>query len=129
MPSEPSEHHRPKARSWTDKFRDTFRGLRFAVQEQSFRTHLAMATLVLIVTGVLGATATEWLFLATAISAVMVSEILNTAIERMARAVTEKENPLIGQALDLASAAVLTASIYAAIVGVLILGPKFWGMF
>ena len=87
MPSELSEHHQPKTRSWIAKFRDTFRGLRFAVQEQSFRIHLVMATLVLIVTGVLGATTTEWLFLATAISAVMVTEILNTAIERIARAI------------------------------------------
>jgi diacylglycerol kinase len=126
MPSELSEHHQPKTRSWIAKFRDTFRGLRFAVQEQSFRIHLVMATLVLIVTGVLGATTTEWLFLATAISAVMVTEILNTAIERIARAITDEENPLIGQALDLASAAVLTASIFAVTVGILILGPKLW---
>lgn len=125
MPSEPSEQQQP--RTWSVKFRDTFRGLRFASREKSFRVHLFFTVAVLIATAVLGATITEWLFLATAIGSVLVAEILNTSVERLARAVTDEQNPLVGQALDLASAAVLTASIYAVIVGVVILGPKLFG--
>jgi diacylglycerol kinase len=131
MPSQPSQpsqmsDHGPNAgkRSWIVKFRDTFRGLGFAVQEQSFRVHVFFALAVLIATTRLGASKTEWLFLVAAIGSVLITETINTAIERLARAVTKEENPLVGQALDLASAAVLIASFFAVIVGLVILGPK-----
>lgn len=115
-----------RIRPWSAKFADTFRGLRLVVSEQSFRVHLVFAVAVAAVTLALGATRSEWLFLATAIGIVLITETLNTAIERLARAVTGDHHPLVGQALDISSAAVLTASLFAVIVGMVILGPKLW---
>ena len=66
----------------------------------------------------------EWLFIALAVSLVFLSELFNTAIEKLADKVEPSFSPIIGAVKDYASAAVLIASIFAVIVGVLILGPK-----
>ena len=47
--------------------------------------------------------------------------MVNTALETMARAITEEPNPHIGGALDIGSAAVLLSSIGAGVVGAIVL--------
>ncbi len=61
-----------------------------------------------------------------AISGVLVSEALNTAIEYLADKVSPESHPLIGKAKDVGAAAVLVAAIAAALVGTIIFGPKLW---
>ncbi len=84
-----------------------------------------MAALVMLTGWVLGCGIVEWCLLTLAIAVVFATEMLNTAIEHLARAVTEKRNPFIADALDIASAAVLLASLGAAVVGSLVLGNRF----
>ena len=59
----------------------------------------------------------EWYVLLLCITVVLVAEMFNSALESLARAVTTGHDPHIGDALDIAAAAVLVAAIGAAIVG------------
>ena len=58
------------------------------------------------------------------IAGVFAAELLNTALERLARSITREYRADIRDALDMASAAVLAAACGAAIVGALVLGRR-----
>ncbi len=116
-------------RTWGDKFRDALRGLKRGVRGQSsFSVHFFMAAAVIAAAAVLKAELWEWCVLLLCITVVLTAEMLNTAIEFLAKAVREERNPHIGAALDTASAAVLVASIGAAIVGAAVFIHKLWPM-
>jgi diacylglycerol kinase (ATP) len=108
-----------------NKFRFAGRGLRRGVRSESnFFVHLFMAAAVIAAGSVLKCSPTEWCLLALAISTVLSAEMMNTALEHLAKAITERRNTFIGDALDMASASVLLASLGAATVGVLVLGGR-----
>ena len=114
-----------RRRPWTRKFADAFRGLSRAVRSQSsFAVHLAVAVLVVALAAVLGVTAGEWCLLAGAIAVVLAAEIFNSALESLARAFGPARNLRIRDALDMASAAVLVAACGAAVVGLIVFGPR-----
>jgi len=54
---------------------------------------------------------------------VLALELMNSAVEAVVDLVSPQHQPLAGTAKDLAAAAVLTASIGAAAVGLVVLGP------
>ena len=64
---------------------------------------------------------TEWAILILCITMVLAAELMNTAVELLAKAITEDENKQVGLALDLSSGAVLVTAIGAAAVGCIIL--------
>lgn len=68
-------------------------------------------------------TAVEWLFIITAVFLVLITETLNSAIEYTVDLITGDYHILARYAKDIAAAAVLLASIYAVIVGMIILLP------
>ena len=108
------------------KFAHALRGLRVAMlEENSFTVHLPAALLGVAVGWWLEISLAEWLALVIAITIVLTAELLNTAIEHLARAVTRDDNPQVRNALDVAAAGVLAASIGAAVVGCLILAAHF----
>jgi len=55
---------------------------------------------------------------------VLVAEVFNTAIESLARGPGSRRHPRLRDALDMASAAVLVAAATAAIVGLIVFGPR-----
>ncbi len=111
--------------SLVNKFRLAWRGLRRGVRSESnFFVHLLMAAMVIAAAGVLRCTLIEWCVLVLCVAAVLATEMLNTAIEHLAKAVSEKRNPFLADALDMASAAVLLASAGAAIAGTIVLGHR-----
>jgi diacylglycerol kinase (ATP) len=59
----------------------------------------------------------EWLIVGLCVVIVWMAEMFNSALERLARAVNQKYDPNIRDALDIGSGAVLTAAIGAATVG------------
>ena len=65
----------------------------------------------------------EWFAVILMIGLVWFAEAVNTAVERLADAVTLEHHPLIGIAKDVASAAVLIVSITALIAAVIVFGP------
>lgn len=105
-------------------FRYALAGLHSLLRTQHNAWIHAAATVVVIAAGSyfrLGAP--EWLWLVLAMTLVWMAEAFNTALEFLADAVTQEQHPLIGQAKDLAAAAVLLAAIGALIIGVLVFGP------
>lgn len=60
------------------------------------------------------------------ISSVIALEALNSALEVLCDRVSKEQDPLIGQAKDLAAASVLWAAIMAFIIGILLFGPKLY---
>jgi diacylglycerol kinase (ATP) len=109
-------------------FRHAFRGIRWLASEPNARIHLVAALLALAIAGAVGLSSTEWALIVLAIALVFATEALNTALERLADAAVPHEHPLIGAAKDLGAGAVLLASLGAAVVGALVLGPRLWAL-
>jgi diacylglycerol kinase len=116
---EPQEIIPPRPpRTWIEKFRCAFRGAALGVRGQSsFLVHLCTAVLVVGVGIALRVSFYEWCLLVLCIVGVLTAELFNSALESMARAITHEHNPHLGGALDIASAAVLFASLGSAIIG------------
>jgi diacylglycerol kinase len=115
------EVFRPPQRTWYQKFRCAFRGLGIGIRGQSsFAVHFAAAGLTILVAALLQVDRSEWSVLILCVTIVLTAEMFNSALEHLARAVDRSENRHIGSALDIGSAAVLTAALGASAVGVLI---------
>lgn len=85
-------------------------GLRAAAQhEAAFRQELALGLPMLAVAWVLAPTRWHALALSASIVFVWVVELLNSAVEALADAVSAESHPLLGRAKDLGSAAVFMA--------------------
>jgi len=105
-------------RHWLAKFGNAFRGLRAGVRGQSsFLVHGVIGGLVTAVAFALRLPPIDGCMLLFAIGLVLVAELFNSSIFHDER---------IGRALDIASGAVLVASLFAALIGLLVLGPPLW---
>ena len=114
-----------KDRAWWEKFRDAFIGLKLGVRGQSsFFVHVFSAAAVIVVAAVLGVSLIEWCLLLLCIAGVLTAEMLNTALESMAKAITDQHDPHLRISLDVGSAAVLLASAGAAVVGTIIFANR-----
>jgi undecaprenol kinase len=92
------------------------------VTQWNFRVHL-VAALVTVVLGIyFQITLIEWVVLVVAIALVLCAEAVNTAIEHAVDLLEPRLHPVARDAKDLAAAAVLIASICAAIVGAILFG-------
>ncbi len=113
-------------RLWADKFRDAFRGLKDGVRGQSsFFAHFFAAAAAVGVGLVLGVSRFEWCLLVLCIFGVLAAEMFNTAIEVLARSVSDQTDPHLRQALDISAAAVLLAAAGSVVVGLLLFVPRF----
>lgn len=109
--------------TWRQKFAVAGRGIRLAVaQEKSFVFHFSVTAGVLVAGLVLGISRIEWCIIVLAIMAGLSTELLNTAIEYLAKAVTREFNPHIRDALDVASGAVSSIALGAVVLGLLVIG-------
>lgn len=111
----------PPVRSWQQKFRDAFRGVKEGIRGQtSFLVHLLFTATVLITAAVMRMDQAQWSTVLLCITVVLTAEMFNSALESLAKAITSESNLHLGNALDIGSAAVLVASVGAAIVGTLV---------
>jgi len=94
--------------------------------ERNLRIHLCAAVLVVFCGLFFQVTRIEWALLAIVISSVIAAELFNTALERTLDRISPEYHPLIGQAKDLAAAAVLMLSLGAVVVGLIIFLPHTW---
>ncbi|MBX3425724.1 MAG: diacylglycerol kinase [Pirellulales bacterium] len=129
MPADHDDDRDFRCRTWPRKFADAARGIKIAVRgEASYFVHM-LATAIVVLAGVTARiTLSRWAALVLCVALVLVAESLNTAIERLARAVTREQDARVRDALDIASGAVLLAAIGAAVAGALILGPPLVAM-
>jgi len=110
-------------RSWVRKFGDAGRGVKVAVRsEVSFFVHFFVTVLVVVVALAMEVSRADSLLLVLCVSFVFAAEMFNTAIESLARAITDEQRPEIRDALDIASGAVLTSAFGAVVVGLTVLG-------
>jgi len=121
----PSPKHNIRPRTWYQKFRDAFRGVRSGTRGQSsFQVHLIVAAAVIAAAAILRAELWQWCVLLLCIAGVLTAEMINSAFEHFAKVVDKEHNPELGEALDTASAAVLFASLGAAVIGAIIFASR-----
>ncbi len=88
----------------------SYKGLKAAVRyEAAFRQELALAVILAPCAFFLGRNTGETILLIGVVLMVLVVELLNSAIEALADAVSLESHPLLGRAKDLGSAAVFVA--------------------
>ena len=118
-----------RRRSWPRKFHAAFVGAKLGVRGQSsFFVHFFVATMVIVAALILRVSAAEWCLLVLAITLVLTAEMFNSALEWLARAITDEDHAHIAGALDIASAAVLIAALGAVAIGLLVFVPRFMFM-
>lgn len=117
--------------SWRRKFAGALSGLQRGVRgESSFFVHgFATAAVLAVALIARGVNHIDWCLLILCIGGVLAAEMFNSSIERLARALEDEYNADLGEALDVASAAVLIAAITAAAVGLIVLGRSLGGLF
>lgn len=110
-------------------FKFAFQGLLSLVKnEHNARIHL-LATILAIVLGiVMKISVTEWALLTIVIGLVFISELFNTAIEKLADFVHPEWNDQIKKVKDYAAAAVFISAIIALVAGGLIFIPRILAM-
>jgi diacylglycerol kinase len=101
------------------------KGFKYAFKTQvNFKVHV-LATLVVLALGVyVNLSINEWLWTALSIALVLILELVNTAIELLVDLVSPSLNPKAGAIKDMAAGAVLLATLFAIVVGLLIFVPK-----
>jgi diacylglycerol kinase len=115
------------SRGWIGKFRCAFRGLACGTcGQRSFYVHLPMAAAVIACGIIFRAFLWQWCVLLLCITLVLAAEMFNTALECFAKIITDKHDPRMRDALDIGSAAVLIASMGAAIVGTIVFLSLVW---
>lgn len=90
--------------------------------EKHLQLHSIIAVLVIVAGIFFDISIRKWLAVAGCITLVISLELINSAIEKLCDLYSTEQNPKIKYIKDVSAAAVLVASIFAAIVGVII----FW---
>ncbi len=113
-----------KPKRWIDKANLAIEGIIYSVRTQKhMRYHMLAALAALLASLILDITRVEFILLCMAIILVLVTEMLNTAIETTIDMISEEFHPLAKIAKDIAAGVVLVASIGALILAYLILYP------
>ncbi len=107
-------------------FKYALRGIVVLVRTQHNMWFHILAGVATIALGVyLAVTPLEWIALVMAISLVVITEAINTAIEFDIDLTSPEEHPFARDTKDVAAGAVLLASIAACAIGLIIFVPKF----
>jgi diacylglycerol kinase len=102
-----------------------FKGIGHAAKTQlNFRVHLVCAAIAVLLGFVLRISAAEWLWIALCIGMVLLTELLNTAIELLVDLVSPGYHEKAGRVKDMCAAAVLVTAITALAIGLVIFIPK-----
>lgn len=108
-------------RTFVDRLNDALSGVVYSLRTQpNMRAHAFTALLVLVAGITARATPVELALLTLTIVAVMVAEMVNTAVETVVDLITSRYHPLARIAKNVAAGAVLLAAAGAVVVGVLI---------
>jgi diacylglycerol kinase len=113
-----------------NKFQVAGRGLWLAItQENSFWVHIPAACGVFVAATYFRVSRVECLLLALCVLFVFATEVINTALERLAKSITLEQNPYVRDALDIAAGAVLLVSLGASVIGSVIFWPYLQQLF
>ena len=115
------------SRRWVDKFREAFHGIGLVFRyESSFRVHVFVAVVVVVLATVLKCDAVEWAVLVLCIGVVLGAEAFNASIETLFHALDESTKARMTGSLDRAAGAVLLVCLASAVVGLVIFVRRVW---
>ena len=115
-----------KAQGFNSTFKNARKGLRLVLKSEiNIRIHCAIAVLVLILAGCLKFSPIEFCILFFVIGLVIVSEMLNTAIEFTLDSIYHNRySKMVGMAKDISAGAVMFATFISIFVGLILFGSK-----
>lgn len=106
------------------RFKFAFMGLETMLKkDMHVLSHMMVTVLVILLGLFFNLEKVEWLFVISAIFAVLITEVMNTGVEYTVDLVTEDFHEYAKAAKDVSAAAVLLACIYAAVIGLIIFIP------
>lgn len=113
-----------KSQGFGNTFKNARKGFRLVLRsEMNIRIHIVIAFFVLLFAYLLDFTSLEYCTLLFAIAIVIVSEMLNTAIEFTLDAIYHNRySRMVGMAKDISAGAVMFASFISVFVGLLLFG-------
>lgn len=110
--------------SFLQSLRVAARGVREAIaEERNLRTHLVITAFVVLLGAWLRVSPVEWGLLLLCIGLVLSVELLNTAVEAVVDLTSPEYHELARKAKDIAAGAVLTVTVLAVLIGLVILLP------
>jgi diacylglycerol kinase len=110
--------------SWKDSFRHAFEGMVYVVRTQrNAHVELVIAGGVILLGLFAGLDALAWAVVILTMGFVLCAEWFNTAIETLTDLACPQVHPLAKITKDVSAAAVLLASIFSVIIGLLVIGP------
>ena len=118
-----------KSQGFNNTFKNARKGFRLVLKsEMNIRIHIVIALLVLITAFLLNFNAIEYCIVILTIAMVMITEMINTAIEFTLDAVYHNRySKMVGMAKDISAGAVMFASVIAVIIGCIIFGRHLLG--
>lgn len=117
-----------KSKNLWNSFAYAWNGIKYAlVHERNMKLHLAAGCIVFVLAWWYSLPRLEVLILAFAVMSVFVTEMLNSAMERMVDLVSPEFHPVAKIVKDIAAGAVLIASFFAALIGCLLFLDKIFG--
>lgn len=122
LESSPARTVKRRQHSVLQSFNYAFEGVVSVLRrERNMRVHFAIAAVVLGVALSVGVSKLELIALIMAIALVLITEMINTAIEAAVDLATNQHNPIAKLAKDVSAGAVLVSSVAALAVGYLVL--------
>ncbi|MBP1992846.1 diacylglycerol kinase [Paenibacillus eucommiae] len=106
---------------WRRSFRYAYEGIKYALDTQgNMKFHFFVAFLVLIAALFFHLSKTDILFLLLAVTLMLVTELINTAVEKTVDLAMPDKHPLAKIAKDVAAASVLVSAVFAVVVGMIV---------
>ncbi len=120
------EDERLKNKNFIDAWKKAFSGIWYAIRTQrNIKIQLAVAVVVICACIIFKLNVIECIFLCFATMLVIITEVINTAIETVVNLYTDKYHELAKIAKDVAAGAVVLSALNAVIVAILITISKF----
>ena len=113
-----------KSQGFSNTFKNARKGFRLVLKsEMNIRIHITAACFVILLAYILRFTAIEYCLLLSAIGFVIVSEMLNSAIEFALDSIYHNRySKMVGMAKDISAGAVMFASFISLIIGLILFG-------
>ena len=116
---------RADRRNTRSKLLAGFRGLKHAIRgDSSFFAHFYRGTLIAITAALLGVNQWSWCLLVLAACLVLIAELAHSAVDTLARAIGDPEQPRLRMAREIAAACLLVAAFGSGVVTAIVLTWK-----
>ncbi len=109
-----------------NKFKNAFAGFVLACKDVSILIQVALCICAIALSFYFKISMVEWCIVLLCCALVIVSEMINTAIEYLCDFVQPQYHEMIRRIKDLSAAFVLVAAVFSAIIAIIIFGGRIW---